>query len=127
MAPDDTHTKSSKQEDKRYIDLLAIQAAGEIRHLKRQIEFRPLINGIEVFKYTADFAYIEGEIKVIEEFKGYIHERHDFELRMKICSAFYPDLVFRVVMPKGIYKVFKAGKAVRQKRAVRIGSVRLPA
>lgn len=105
---------SSKQEDQRY---LVLKHNKKITCLERQVTFRPVINGVNVFKYTADFAYIENGERVIEEYKGFIYERHDYELRMKICSACYPQLTFRIVLGSNhkLHKTFKAGKIVREK------------
>jgi hypothetical protein len=106
---------SSVQEDERY---LILKNNKNIKCLVRQLVFRARINEVDVFRYTADFGYLENGIKVIEEFKGYIHERHDFELRMKICSALNPELTFRIVLGKKhkLYKTFIAGKLVRTPR-----------
>lgn len=110
---------SSGQEDKRFHDLKLLQLAGHIENLQRQVRFNVVINGYDVFVYTADFAYIErpSGLRVVEEFKGYIFERHDSLLRIKVCSALYPTLTFRVVTNKGLYRVYNAGKAIRQSRS----------
>ncbi len=108
---------SSGAEDSRYLEL---KSKKNIKLLVRQLVFRARINEVDVFRYTADFAYLEDGIKIIEEFKGYIHERHDYELRIKVISALYPELTFRVYLRDkqfdGIWKIFKAGKIVRFKR-----------
>ena len=98
---------SSKQEDERY---LVLKSNKKITCLERQVLFRAVINEIEVFKYTADFAYVEDGVGVIEEYKGYEFDRHDFRLRMKVCSALYPKLLFRIVTGKGLDTQYKAGK-----------------
>jgi len=107
--------KSSKQELVRYMQLKLLQAAKVITELRHQVEFKAIINSIETFKYTADFSYLENNKKIVEEFKGYIFERHDSILRVKILSALYPDLIFRITKPKGVYRVYKAGKCLREK------------
>lgn len=103
---------SSKSEDKRYLEL---KLNKKITHLERQVLFRAVINDVEVFKYTADFAYVEDGEKVIEEFKGWIFQRHDSILRVRICSALYPKLLFRIVTNKGIGTQYKAGKVFSRK------------
>lgn len=108
--------KSSKGEDNRY---LILKADKNIKLLVRQLVFRAVINKVNVFIYTADFGYLENGLRVVEEYKEYIHQRHDFELRMKICSALNPDLTFRIYLKDKILRVFKAGKLVyffRKKR-----------
>lgn len=106
-------TKSSKQEDGRYSDLQVLARAGEISNLVRQIVFKAIINEIEVFTYTADFGYFEksGD-KVVEEFKGHLFQRHDFQLRIKVCSALHPELVFRVFVKDKVKHIYKAGRLV---------------
>jgi hypothetical protein len=116
MAKESTHTKSSKQEDERYIYLLSQEKAGLLYDLKRQVKLTPLINGVEVFSYTPDFLYkqkIDGqEILIAEEFKGHEFMRHDFRLRMRICSAYWPQIEFRIIFPRKIGTTYKAGKVL---------------
>lgn len=109
MAQGATHTKSSQQEDDRYVYLSSNKA---IKCLQRQVLFRAIINGVEVFQYTADFAYVENGKKIIEEFKGHEFARHDFRLRLRICSALYPELIFRITKPKGRGTEYQAGKVL---------------
>lgn len=117
MAQEGTHTKSSKQEDDRYLHLVSLEKQGLIFNLVRQITLKPEINGIVVFEYTPDFLYKykdrEGNvIPVVEEFKGHEFQRHDFRLRMRICSAIYPEIEFKIVFPKRVGTVYKAGKVL---------------
>lgn len=112
MAQEGTHTKSSKQEDDRYAELLLQEKAGLIFNLVRQLPFVAVINGIPVFKYTADFAYVEGDKKIIEEFKPYAFARHDYQLRIRVCSAIYPELIFRTRDVRKTVRDYKAGKCV---------------
>jgi len=107
--------KSSKQELVRLRQLKLLQMLKVITALRHQVEFKAIINGVLTFKYTADFTYSENNKKIVEEFKGYIFERHDSILRVKILSALYPDLVFKITKPKGVYRVYEAGKCIRQK------------
>jgi hypothetical protein len=115
MAPELMAIKTSDEELSRYSDLKILEKSGQISRLAHQILFKPLINGVEVFEYTADFAYIESGVKVIEEYKGFLYERHDFRLRMRICSALYPDLLFRIVTKRGINTQYKGGKLFSKK------------
>ena len=112
MEPDNMRTKSSGAEDDRY---LVLKSDKNITCLKRQLLFKPIINNVEVFEYTADFAYVENGNKIIEEYKGHEFQRHDFRLRMRICSAMYPDLIFRIVKAKGVDTQYKAGKVFSRK------------
>lgn len=60
----------SKAEAKRYSELLLLFRGGVIRNLELQPEFPVTINGRKVFTYKADFAYFEGQERVIEDVKG---------------------------------------------------------
>lgn len=117
--------KSSKQEDDRFLELELRQAAGEITRLKRQIRFCIKIKDVEAFEYTADFGYFEDSQGIVEEFKGFLYARHDFRLRMKICSIFYPQLIFKIVTKKGGYIAgYQNGKAIRVPRQKRLDKVK---
>jgi len=110
--------KSSKEELRRYQALKLEVVAGVKANLNPQPELVANINGIDVFKYTADFSYEDLLTMsfVYEEYKGYIFERHDSLLRVKIMSALYPLAEFRIVTGKGLYRTYKAGKAVIQRK-----------
>ena len=109
-------SKSSKEEDIYYKVLWSENLEGNITHLQRQVEFKAVINEIQVFKYTADFVYKDWDNNVIvEEYKGHIFERHDSILRIKVLSALYPDFEFRIRKKKAYWRIYKAGKAIRVK------------
>lgn len=64
---------ASRMEARRYTQLWLMQRAGEILDLELQPEFPVEINGIRVFKYVADFRYVDratGET-IVEDTKGY--------------------------------------------------------
>ncbi len=101
----------SKGELARWEKLRLWQLAGEIRKLRRQVEYPLIINGITVGKFTADFVYErlapvpcdiiksrEGIsapdrvkpkewLEVIEDFKGTI--TRDASFRIKVFNALY--------------------------------------
>ena len=71
----------SKKEAKRYIDLVHLERAGQISELEIQPEFEFKINGEtfltssgRVFKYRADFRYVEDGKTVIEDVKSPVTE-----------------------------------------------------
>jgi hypothetical protein len=71
-------TFDSKKEAQRYMELQLLERAGEITDLRRQVKFelmgqhRPLYTRTgRKMKYTADFAYVEDGVEVIEECKGH--------------------------------------------------------
>jgi hypothetical protein len=83
----DGHTFHSKKEARRYMDLLALQAAGLIRDLETQPRFRLEVGGVHICDYFADFAYYDeprGE-RVVEDVKGIRTEV--FKLKKKLMRA----------------------------------------
>ncbi len=61
----------SKREARRWAELLAMQAAGTITDLRRQVAFELHAPGGGVIgKYVADAVYVEGGIVTVEDAKG---------------------------------------------------------
>ena len=90
----------SKREAKRYAELRALEKAGEISHLELQPVFRLEIDGRPILirsegypngrrvKYVADFAYWDGEKRVVEDAKGF--KTPDYKLKKAVVEALYP-------------------------------------
>jgi hypothetical protein len=85
-------TFDSKKEAQRFMELQLLERAGEITDLRRQVKIdlmgqhRPLYTRTgRKMKYTADFAYVEDGVEVIEECKG--HWTRDFEVRYAVAIA----------------------------------------
>jgi hypothetical protein len=85
-------TFDSKKEAQRFMELQLLERAGEISNLRRQVKFelmgqhRPLYTRTgRKMKYTADFAYVEDGVEVIEECKG--AWTRDFEVRYAVAIA----------------------------------------
>ncbi len=80
----------SKGEAFRYMDLLMLERAKEIKDLKLQVKF-PLHAGDNVFigHYIADFTYVDSRTgeRVVEDFKG--KETHLFKWKCKHLEAEY--------------------------------------
>ena len=76
---------ASKREAKRYKELMLLFRAGKIRNLELQPEFEFKIDGKLMFTYRADFAYFEGEQRVIEDSKGV--RTPLYKLKKKIVEA----------------------------------------
>lgn len=76
---------ASKREAARYRDLMILFRAGKIRNLELQPQFEFKIDGKLMFKYIADFAYFEGETRVIEDSKGF--KTAVYKLKKKIVEA----------------------------------------
>lgn len=101
----DDITFDSKAEMERWAELQLLQRAGQIRHLRRQIEFALVVKGHDgldklVGRYTADFVYTltHNESVVVEEVKSSATKREkDYRLRKKLFEALYPWSITEVV------------------------------
>ena len=78
----------SKREAQHYWKLAALQAAGQISNLKKQVRFDLVVNGEKICSYYADFTYsLPDGSKVIDEVKGF---RTDvFRVKWKLLQALY--------------------------------------
>lgn len=75
----------SKREAARYVVLAARELAGEIKDLQRQVRYQINVNGIRICDYIADFVYLEGDKKVVEDSKGYPNDR--WPMKKKLMKA----------------------------------------
>jgi len=85
-------TFDSKKEALRWMELQMLEKAGEISDLRRQVkielmgQYRPLYTRTgRKMRYTADFAYIEDGVEIIEDCKG--TWTRDFEVRYAVALA----------------------------------------
>lgn len=105
----ETAIYDSKKEYTRWIELKALQDAGEISELKRQVsyELQPkFINAqgdlVHAIKYLADFEYIENGKLVVEDVKAIIKKTGkpmttpDFNIKWKILQYKFPHITFRI-------------------------------
>ena len=89
----------SKLEAGRYRELLLLEKAGQIRNLRRQVEFelQPSFkkNGktIRKISYIADFVYEESGQTIVEDAKGMRTEI--FRLKKKLFEFKYPNLTIK--------------------------------
>lgn len=81
------HSHPSKAEARRCDQLHLLQALGEIHRLEREVSFPISINGVKVCTYKADFAYFDGEKRVVEDVKGVLTPV--YRLKKKLVEAFY--------------------------------------
>ena len=72
----DGHAFDSKKEGKRYIDLKLLQRAGQIQDLQLQVVF-VLVEAVVLdgrkkpaMRYVADFTYMQGGLKIVEDVKS---------------------------------------------------------
>lgn len=75
----------SKKESVRYADLKLMERAGLISDLVLQPVFKIEINGQKICKYIADFEYIENDVHVVEDCKGF--RTPVFNMKMKLMKA----------------------------------------
>lgn len=91
----DGKTFDSTREGKRYQELKLLEQAGQISHLECQPRFklfcgqRPILfdSGRQA-TYVADFAYFDGERRVIEDAKGF--RTPEYKLKRAIVHAMHP-------------------------------------
>jgi len=83
----------SKWEAERYGQLHAMERAGAIRDLKRQVKYVITINDQKICQYVADFVYtdmgIDGEtpLEIVEDAKGV--ETPEFKIKKKLMKAIH--------------------------------------
>ena len=84
----------SKKEAKRYLDLRAMEIAGQIQNLQRQVKYKLIptqrIGGKVVERevsYVADFVYEKNGETVVEDTKG--HRTKDYILKRKMMLHFH--------------------------------------
>lgn len=79
----------SKKEARRWQDLLLLESNGEVRDIKRQVEYKLEVMGILICRYRADFNYEElraGQwLAVVEDVKGY--KTAEYRLKKKLMRA----------------------------------------
>ena len=82
-----TNGFDSRKEFERYMELLLLEKAGEIRHLQTQVGFELHVNDIVIGRYVADFLYYENSRKVVEDCKGVLTPV--YRLKKKLMLAIY--------------------------------------
>lgn len=60
----------SRKEAARWAELKARESAGRISWLRRQVRFPLVVNGITVCTYVADFVYLDGGVRIVEDVKS---------------------------------------------------------
>jgi hypothetical protein len=78
----------SEREATRYRDLVLMQKAGEIKMLRRQVNFPVYVLGKHICDWYADFTYkLRDDTKVVEDCKGV--KTPVFQLKRKLVEAIY--------------------------------------
>lgn len=77
----------SGKEARRCDELHLLQQGGLISDLEAhpQPRFDLRVNGVEVCRYVADFAYVENGARVVEDTKG--HRTREYELKRRLMLA----------------------------------------
>lgn len=86
----DGETFDSAGEAKRYQELKMLERAGQIRGLRRQVDFSLHVNGMHICIYRADFMYEEKATgwtwtKVVEDYKGYPNEVYPLKKKLMLA------------------------------------------
>lgn len=79
-------------EFRRWRELLALQRAGVVSELERQVEYPICVAGVHVCSWFADFRYKQNGRVVIEDFKGFRTEV--YKLKKKFVEAIYKFRIF---------------------------------
>jgi hypothetical protein len=77
----------SKKEARRWVELRALERAGKIAHLTRQMPYRLEVNGQLIATYRPDFEYVENGERVTEDAKGV--QTPEFRLKKKLMEAIH--------------------------------------
>lgn len=98
----DGYAFDSKAECARYHELKLMERAGQIVALQvhPSYELQPAFKDRDgkrqrAICYEADFAYVEGPDRVVEDVKG--HETKDYKIKAKLFRYRYSALVYRVL------------------------------
>lgn len=91
------HGFDSKKEDKRYLQLKALEEAGEISNLERQVKYELIpsqkIDGKVVERactYTCDFRYVKDGQTVVEDVKSsYTSKLPEYVIKRKLMLFRY--------------------------------------
>jgi hypothetical protein len=80
----------AKGECERWEELRLLERAGAIRSLRRQVPFAMVVNGIHICTYVADFDYLEGEARIVEDRKSpRTRQLAAFRIKAKLMQAIH--------------------------------------
>lgn len=86
----------SKLESKVGWELELRQKAGEIKEIKRQVDFPMVVNGFKICTYRADFHVVfDDDTQGVYEAKGIMLPMGS--LKLKLFEALYPEIKLTVV------------------------------
>ena len=88
-------TFDSKREAARYMELMLMQRAGEIKRLELQPKYDCVVNGKKICTYRAYFRYSTNENSIVEDVKGM--KTPVYKLKKKLVEALYPGVIIQEV------------------------------
>lgn len=78
----------SKKERNRYQELELLEKAGEIRNLRKQVNYALVVNGIHICDYRADAVYEEGARTICEDTKSVVTRKLPaYRIKVKLMQA----------------------------------------
>lgn len=78
----------SKKEAMRYQELKALEKAGVVKNLQRQVAIPLHVAGIKICTYRADFMYEMDDQTIVEDSKGV--QTDTFKIKWKMGQALFP-------------------------------------
>lgn len=80
----------SEKEYLRWLQLVAMQARGEISDLQRQFAFEFKMNAIVICRYVADFTYTREGSLIVEDVKSeFTAKLPEYRIKKKLMKAFH--------------------------------------
>lgn len=78
----------SRKEAARWVELLALQSAGVVSALRRQVRIPIVVRDVKVCVYVADFVYIADSRRVVEDVKSaFTRKLQVYRLKKKLLAA----------------------------------------
>lgn len=83
----------SKKEANRYAQLKILEKARVIQNLELQVKIPLQVNGKHLGYYVADFVYMQGNKKIVEDVKSSATKTAVYRLKKKILATYNPPIV----------------------------------
>ena len=84
----DGATFDSRKEAARWVELRALESAGVVAALRRQVRIPIVVSGSKVCSYVADFVYIQAGRRVVEDVKSaFTRKLPVYRLKKKLIKA----------------------------------------
>lgn len=91
----------SQAERDRYIELVAMEARGEISNLRRQVAIALVVRGVHVCDYVADAIYLDEHGREVVEDTKSAHTRTlpEYRIKFKLYRALFRKEIREYVKP----------------------------